>query len=258
MKKEINLEERKSLQLAMLKEIDAFCKKNGLRYSLAFGTLLGAIRHKGFIPWDDDLDIMMPVEDIIKFKAIFHSDKLKFCDVDTEKYYDLDFPRISHKRTYKLEGKKTESYGISIDLYVYLPLPEEEELFFNNLERFEAHKKKMKMWRGKIMRHLPVSTIPFFKSAVKKVRDYEFLERRIGSKGRYYIVAGPLSIKDKMIYDRDIFKNMTSARFEDGEFPIISEYDYFLTKRYGDYMQLPPVEKRVGRSDGFTIFYWKS
>ena len=106
MKKEINLEERKSLQLAMLKEIDAFCKKNGLRYSLAFGTLLGAIRHKGFIPWDDDLDIMMPVEDIIKFKAIFNYDKLKFCDVDTEKYYDLDFPRISHKRTYKIEEKQ--------------------------------------------------------------------------------------------------------------------------------------------------------
>ena len=66
-KKPISIEERKVVQLEMLKEINSFCKANNIRYSLAFGTLLGAVRHKGFIPWDDDVDIMMPLPDMLRF-----------------------------------------------------------------------------------------------------------------------------------------------------------------------------------------------
>ena len=69
--KEITLEERKQIQLRMLIEIDAFCRKHNIRYSLAYGTLIGAIRHKGFIPWDDDVDIMMPLPDMLRFKELW-------------------------------------------------------------------------------------------------------------------------------------------------------------------------------------------
>ena len=67
-RKQISLEEKKSIQLEMLKEIDAFCRNNNIKYSLAFGTLIGAVRHKGFIPWDDDVDIMMPLPDMLRFR----------------------------------------------------------------------------------------------------------------------------------------------------------------------------------------------
>ena len=74
--KKISFEKQKEIQLEMLKEIDYFCKHNSIRYSLAFGTLLGAIRHKGYIPWDDDVDIMMPYPDLIKLKRLFSSEKI--------------------------------------------------------------------------------------------------------------------------------------------------------------------------------------
>ena len=70
----ITLEQRKQIQLEMLSEIDTFCRTHGIRYMIAFGTLLGAVRHKGYIPWDDDVDISMPIDDMLRFKNEFKSD----------------------------------------------------------------------------------------------------------------------------------------------------------------------------------------
>lgn len=95
--KEITFEERKTIQLDMLKEIDAFCRTNNIRYTLACGTLIGAIRHGGYIPWDDDVDITMPYDDMLKFKKLFKSETMKYCDIETEKNYGYEFSRIIHK-----------------------------------------------------------------------------------------------------------------------------------------------------------------
>ena len=67
--KAISQEEIRSIQIAILNSVDAFCRKNNLKYSLAYGTLIGAVRHKGFIPWDDDIDIIMPRPDYDRFVA---------------------------------------------------------------------------------------------------------------------------------------------------------------------------------------------
>lgn len=80
----INLEERRAIQLEMLSKIDAFCRKNNIRYSFAHGTLIGAIRHNGFIPWDDDVGIIMPIDDCVRFKDMFESETINYCDVETE------------------------------------------------------------------------------------------------------------------------------------------------------------------------------
>ena len=86
----------RALQLEMMDEIDAFCRANGIRYALAFGTMLGAIRHKGFIPWDDDMDIIMPLEDMMLFKKKFQSNTIQYLDIDTCKHYDYHFSRVAH------------------------------------------------------------------------------------------------------------------------------------------------------------------
>lgn len=100
--KEIIFEERKQIQLQMLIEVDEFCRKHKIRYSLAYGTLIGAIRHKGFIPWDDDVDIMMPLPDMLKFRDLFKSETMRYCDVDTDPKYQYAFQELLiHKHTIK-------------------------------------------------------------------------------------------------------------------------------------------------------------
>lgn len=243
----ITLEEKKQIQLEMLKEIDAFCRENEIRYSLAFGTLLGAIRHRGFIPWDDDVDIMMPLPDMIRFKKMFHSKRMKYLDIDTEETYEFAFSRICDLSTYKRGGRLSNSYGICIDLYTLVSIPKEKsekELFFRKAQKLQARRLKYMKWNKHVVRWLPMKTIPGFHSAIKAYRDYLLDLDKYGNTGMYYMVAGPLNLRDKMSYDFDLFDGVIDVDFEGSKFCSIVRYDEFLTMRYGDYMQLPPEDQR--------------
>lgn len=258
MKKEISLRERKQIQLGMLKEVDTFCQTNNIRYSLAFGTLLGAIRHKGYIPWDDDVDIMMPLPDMLRFKETFKSKELKYCDVDTESYYEYAFSRIVHMGTYDKKGLIYKQYGINIDLYPIISIPcvdKEKELFFQKAEKFQKRRLRLMEWRRRCVKYLPIKTIYGHEAAIRKYRDYMFNTPRYGSTGLYYIIGGPLHLKERMTYNQDLFKNLISVKFEGVEFQAISQYDYYMRLRYGDYMQLPPIEERHPYHGGH--YYWK-
>ena len=252
---EITFEERKRIQLEMLKEIDFFCRQHNIRYSLAFGTLLGAIRHKGFIPWDDDVDIMMPLPDMLRFKKEFQSERLKFCDVDTERHYDFAFSRIAHKNTYNKSGLTYKSYGICIDTYPFVSIPDTEDLqnvFFRKALSFKAT--LWRKWRLRFIRRFPIATIPFFDKAIRGYRDYMFNTIPYGTSKTYYVIAGPIAIREKMTYDCDLFNSLIEVEFESYKFLAIEKYDLFLRKRYGDYMQLPPEAERHPYHGG--CYYW--
>ena len=256
MKKEITLEERKIIQLEMLDEIDEFCRENNIRYSIAFGTLLGAIRHKGFIPWDDDVDIMMPLPDLLKFKNLFKSETLEYVDVDSNPKYSYAFSRIAHRLSYNKEGLLSHTYGICIDLYIVIGLPNDAISFFNQLQPLFNRRINAMNWRSRVVRYLPLSNIPFYNKIQLIYRDFLFNNSVEYTKAlNYYIIAGPLKLRDKMTYDRDIFKAVTRVKFEDREYMAISEWDYFLSLRYGDYMQLPPVDQRHPYHGGH--YFWK-
>lgn len=250
-------EERKTILLDMLKEIDTVCKTNNLKYSLAFGTLLGAIRHKGFIPWDDDLDIMMPLEDMRKLKDVLRSENIRYCDVDTEPYYEFDFSRIAHNATYSNRGRFTKGYGISIDLYPVIRIPREEQErdnFFFEAEKIQKRRLSFIKWNGKIVRNTPFHSIPGFKRAVRALRDYLLKERGYDD-GLYYIVAAPFSRRDKDTYDFDLFREIKNVEFEGNKYAAISDYDYFLKHIYGDYMTPPPLDQQ--QPYHFGTFFWK-
>lgn len=256
--KPITLEERKVIQLEMLKEIDTFCRSNDIRYSLAFGTLLGAIRHKGFIPWDDDVDIMMPSPDMLRFKELFQSQTMKYCDVDTDRFYEYPFSRVANVKTYEKKGIIARSYGICIDLYPIVSVPKstkERDLFFIKAQQLIKHRYFYISWNTRIIKYLPVKSIPGFHKSMKSYRDYIVNTQNYNNTGMYYAVAGLLDFRDKMTYDFDLFDKLVEVEFENNKFLSTAQYDKFLNMRYGDYMQLPPISER--HPYHFGRYYWK-
>ena len=257
-KRLVSRDEQRRIQMDMLIEIDAFCKEKGIRYSLAFGTLLGAIRHKGFIPWDDDVDIMMPVDDMMRFKSCFHSDRMKYCDVDTEKHFEYAFSRIADTRTYNERGIIDKSYGVCIDLYPVVPVPSSEserDSFFSNAEKLLKIRLSAMSLKSLACRCLPIRTIPGFDRIVRKYHDFLLYPSVSLPFEYYYIIAGHIALRNKMTYDFDLFDSLVDVPFEEYLFKATSHYDQFLTLRYGDYMTPPPLTERVPYHGG--KYYWK-
>lgn len=252
----ISFEEAKLLQLNILDEVNEVCRCNTLKYSLAFGTLLGAIRHKGYIPWDDDLDIMMPYDDMCKLKRCLHSSDITFYDIDTDPSYGNPFGNICLNQTYRKLGRRKER-GLGIDVYPFVVIPdnsEEESSFFLHAAYLQNKRKHMLTFRTRMMKYFGFCPDMGFRNTIKEYRD--FLVSNNGKEySRYYVIAGPLEIRDKMIYNENLFSSQSVAQFEGKEYPIIQHYDYFLRLRYGDYMKLPPEDQRYpyhGQS-----YFWK-
>ena len=173
-----DLEKIKNIAVKVLKMIDYLSKKHDFNYFLGYGTLLGAIRHKGFIPWDDDIDIMMTRKDLDKLISVSHelppSIKTFACGLDFVKVMDL-YSKMS------FDGKR----GVAVDIFIVDDRQETKFSFLN------VHSLKT------------------------------------------------------LTFDRSDFMPLIWSKFETESFPIPKESDKILTTIYGDYMKLPPVEKRV-------------
>lgn len=253
MKKPISLEEKKVIYLEMLREIDDFCRSHNIRYSLSSGTLIGAIRHGGFIPWDDDLDITMPLPDLLRFKNEFKSDKIRFCDVDTCKHYELSFPRLEYIPTYSKIGMFNKGMGVAIDIYVIVGVPndkQEAESYFAKGKEIFQRRAALKKIKHFIVKFTPFSTIWGFDKVVKEYRDHLFgKSENYENANRYFRIAA--AMKDAMIrkniLEFDFFDNLTDIKFEDVQCKSTGHAHEYLSQRYGNYMQLPPVEQRHPR-----------
>ena len=247
---ELTLEDRKCLQLEMLEEINGFCKKNGIKYALSCGTLIGAVRHGGYIPWDDDVDITMLFSDILRFRKIFESEKLKYCDVESEKYYGHLFPRIYSKKTYSRVGFHKDN-GVFIDLYPIIECVNNK----NELDRLliigNSLRNKMicySKWYYRIRKYTPFPFLPGYSKAIKDYYYFMINEIQTIGGGNYYQMGGALIGKANNFYRNmwsfNPLEELTTVTFEGSEFMIPSKYDQFLSVRYGNYMELPPENQR--------------
>lgn len=236
--RETSLEEAKKIMLDILIELDQICKKNNLTYWLDAGTLLGAIRHKGFIPWDDDIDVAMPRDDYNKFIKIYKqelSPHLFLQTKESDPEFSQYFAKIRNINTLFIEdsekGKDIKyNQGIFIDIF---PV--------NYIDTKMNHIYPFLRFLGKFFTenrfYIKYSNMDIYKYYIK-------IFNKLHNKKNNFIRKGPeITSRLKSIEKKDVFP-LVKVEFENLTFPAPSNYDKYLKEIYGDYMTLLPLEQR--------------
>lgn len=252
--KKIDEMELKKVQLEILNVVDLFCKNNNINYWLDAGTLLGCIRHKGYIPWDDDIDIGMLREDYNKFLSIFNKQNNRYRVISNELSSDCYYPYAKVLDTNTILYEPDENgikLSVNIDVFVYDNAPDNPK-----------ECKKM-YYRRNLYTLLNAGQFKVFspQSFIKKIaKQMLYYFGLLFSKGYFstQIVKNSKKYKDenckcvgnftsvtRFICNKRVFNSFIVGIFEGKEYSIPVGYDEWLSNFYGDYMKLPPVEKRV-------------
>ena len=241
-----DLRDVQNVLLEMMADIDRVCKKNGIRYILDAGTMLGAVRHKGFIPWDDDLDIAMLREDYIEFTKIANKelcDKYIFQCPENTREYPYSFGKVFCKNTKFVEHFTKDldiCHGVYIDVF---PMDYVDDTDMEKLKR-----ERMLVSKFSEMRYGKLGMKGGFKGFVSKLFPLKLINSLCMKHMMYHYKKSDkvqkLSHfgKNKPPISTSLFTDTIDVPFEKYEFAIPREYDLFLRGRYGDYMKLPPIE----------------
>ena len=246
----------RKVQLSILIKLDEVCRKNGLRYYLAFGTCLGALRHKGFIPWDDDIDVLMPYADakrLIMLQEQF-GDKYFVQSKETESDYRSIAMRIRDCNTTCVEkseiGLKINK-GIYVDIYPYYEGANNK--FIRLIDILRSHLFKLLVNQqppvnhGKFLAMISKAVLWFF-SEERRINMINRLERRLSSVQGDAVLdyfGQDVTLFTAIAYPKEWFGNPKKLFFEGLYFDGPSDPEKYMRKRYGDYMKLPPIEERI-------------
>ena len=266
--KEINMEERKSIMLGIMDIVDDFCRLNGLHYTLSGGSMLGAIRHNGFIPWDDDIDICMPRNDYEIFASSFNP-KNTCSNIELESLADnnqfyLPYAKVVDKRTVLIEdGDWSNPMNVGIDVF---PLDNCYDSFADSCKYIDSFKKyywlknfklikfskKRKIWKNAALFICKVLTIGISRNKIAKSISKKAKSRsNISSAYISEIVNNAYGYKE--IFPTDWFEEYEDVLFENRHYLVSKKYKEILAQVFGNYMELPPIEKRVNHN---AISFW--
>lgn len=274
--KQIDTEELKAVQLEILDVVIKFCDEHNINYWLDYGTLIGAVRHKGYIPWDDDIDLGMLRPDYDKFMNLFNKEntRYKFYCIENNSSAPSMFGKVFDTDTYLIryyprsrdvneKVKLIKSLGIDIDIWCHDNVPDDDRL----LE--EMYRRKNMLYhlnscatskifhddfvdrkpRGSLPRRICVYAFRMFMHSIAFFLPKNYFLRKIArSYGRYKSTntrrVGDFFTPWRATIDRKALETYIYADFEGRRCKIPAGYDEWLTKVYGDYMQLPPEEER--------------
>lgn len=230
-----------TVELELLIELDRICRENGLRYSLAYGTVLGAVRHKGFIPWDLDIDIMVNIEHYQEFCRVLRenlSESFAVYSYETEPGYEFLFARLGY------QARRYDEFYL--DIFPMVGLPKSSlgrwiysrvaylifrGYFIKRIERGHYAKEPRKRWVA-LLAKLAVFPLParFF------VWCYEGLQRAfpVETARQIYNFCGIYRTKE--IMPKGYLLDLTELEFEGRSFPVPKDWDGYLRHIYGDYM----------------------
>ena len=268
--REIGLQELKQRLVKMAEDLDKLCNENGLTLYMSGGTLLGAVRHKGFIPWDDDIDMYMSRPDYEKLIEIFRRNgnfgQYKLMAHELDDNYLYTFAKLIDTDTLLIEagGDAGVELGLYLDIFPIDGLG-------NDIKTAKAHMRKcnkyiilnlallVKPWR---------KNVPFIKNfaiaclrVIAKIYGAKNLHKKLETlvhtlpyDSSKYVGEFIDEIGDKRIMLKsEMFEEYELLDFEDTKFKAPKNWDKFLTQFYGNYMQLPPEEKRVP-THGYELY----
>ena len=272
----LTLNEIQAQSLEILQTVHDFCIANGIKYSLAYGTLIGAIRHNGFIPWDDDIDIIMPRADYEKFVNSFHAPGLEIASEKDYNYY-LNYCRIfdtvkTASKTILPVGKNYQG-GVWIDVFPADGVSDNYQEFSRNVNSVKINWRKQLRYRyaqssfSDIFRTCNIKDLLILTVIKLSGQGLKYLDRnnRIVRENAIQIPYGSTKHWSQLVVLDDGTRNYQlvedfdktiDVQFEGRTFKIMKGYDRVLRNIYGDYMQLPPVDQRKPKHGHLAIF-WK-
>ena len=264
--KEIKFDELRTIQMDILQNVHEFCLKHNIRYSLAYGTLLGAVRHGGYIPWDDDIDIAMLRPDYEKFMQEYKDDVYKFVECRLDKDVHIGFGKVEDTRTIVIEGGNTKNLGVSIDVF---PIDDLRDTYEDSIKYFKSFKWN---WLIRKAKYRELSIVKSFSKKIAvsllKLVCFPFsvhsltlknIKRALKNKkshSKYVGLICDVNVYTSEVMERSIWSEYEPISFEGKTFIAVKDTDSYLTCLYGDYMKLPPKEQQIPKHD-FEAIYWK-
>ena len=272
----LTLNEIQEQSLGILQTVHNFCIENGIWYSLAYGTLIGAIRHKGFIPWDDDIDIIMPRPDYERFVASFAAPGLGIaCEKDKDYYlnYCRVFDTVKTCSSTILPVGKNYRGGVWVDVFPADGVSDDKDEFTRNVNTVKKNWMMQLRYRYSLASFRDILHTASFKDVIiliaiklsgqgrKRLNANNEIVRQNATRIPFGSTRhwSQLCVLDDGVrnYQRcEDFSETVDTVFEGRKFKIMKGYDRVLRNIYGDYMQLPPENQRQPKHGHATLF-WK-
>lgn len=264
--KEIQIEELRDLQMQILDYVDAFCRKHDIHYTISGGTLLGAVRHGGFIPWDDDIDIQMLRSEYEKFTSIWNQHKnehgyFELVNIESGNSMGYPFGKIHDTRTitYLKDFART---GVFIDVFPVDNVIDYADFVHRHCEVKKMYKKRnnaLNFIINKKSKNLKSILLAYLNKPTKSLKSIAVIINNLAqiknNKDCLFVFEMISGLLCKEPIPKEVFGSYSDIVFEDRTYMSVSDYHTYLSRTFGDYMKLPPEEKRVAKH-GF-VPYWK-